>query len=74
MEPEETDPTLLVGRHVVEVGTRQAHPYLTFADHASGREVRMYLDAPFRLLSGDTVFRQDDAALLAALLMGLEPA
>ena len=67
MEPEETDPTLLVGRHVVEVGMRQVHPFLTFADHASGREVRLYVDAPLRVLPGARVFRQDDAGLLTAL-------
>ncbi len=67
VEPEEIDPTLLVGRHVVEVGVRQAHLFLTFADHASGREVRLYVDAPFRVLPDPTVYRQDDEGLLPAL-------
>lgn len=67
MEPEESDPTLLVGRHVVEVGVRQVHPFLTFADPASGREVRMYIDAPLRVLPDARVFQQDDEGLLSAL-------
>ncbi|GAA3563562.1 hypothetical protein GCM10022197_18920 [Microlunatus spumicola] len=67
VEPEESDPTLLVGRHVVEVGIRQVHPFLTFADHASGREVRLYVDAPLRVLPDPSVFRQDDDGLLPAL-------
>lgn len=67
MEPEEIDPALFVGRHVVEVGVRQAHPFLTFADRVSGREVRLYIDAPLCVLPDTSVFRQDDDGLLQAL-------
>lgn len=67
MEPEEADPALLVGRHVVEVGVRQAWPFVTIADHRSGREVRLYVDSWIRLFADRVALRQDDASLLAAL-------
>ena len=67
MQPEEENPGLLVGWHVVEVGVRQAWPFLTFADPASGREVRVYMDAAVRVSPDAVSLRQDDAGLVAAL-------
>ena len=60
VQPEEMDPAPLVGRHVVEVGMRQAWPFLTLADPESGREVRLYVDAPLTVGSGAITIRQDD--------------
>jgi hypothetical protein len=67
VEPEEANPGLLVGQHVVEVGVRQGHPYLTFAEPVSGREVRIYVDASVRVSPDPEPVRQDDARLLVAL-------
>ncbi|MEV4253009.1 hypothetical protein AB0J52_07545 [Spirillospora sp. NPDC049652] len=41
----EPDPTALVDRHVVEVGERQAWPFLTFAHPEDEPELRLYIDA-----------------------------
>lgn len=67
VEPEEIDPGLLVGRHVVEVGMRQAWPFLTLADPVTGREVRIYVDASVRVSPDVVPLRQDDNGLLLAL-------
>lgn len=63
----ETEVGLLVGCHVVEVGMRQAWPFLTFADPASGRETRLYVDASIRVSPDQVELRQDDERLLTAL-------
>jgi hypothetical protein len=66
MEPEEQDPALLVGWHVVEAGRRQAWPFVNLADPVSGREVRLYVDTTFSVAPGWlTVEQHGDAALLA---------
>lgn len=67
MQPEESDPGLLVGRHVVEVGMRQGCPFIMFADHATGREVRLYADSSIRVSPDERPLRQDDEGLLTAL-------
>lgn len=57
----------LPGWFVVEVGRRQAWPFVTFADPASGDEARLYIDAMFRVGSTDVVDRDEDAAIVALL-------
>lgn len=46
-----TEPRELVGTFVVEVGERQAWPFITFCDYATTppREVRLYIDTGFSL-------------------------
>jgi len=46
---------------------RQVHPFLTFADPMTGREVRLYVDAALRVSPDVVAMRQDDDGLLAAL-------
>jgi hypothetical protein len=48
------DPETLEGRFVVEVGVRQAWPFLTFSDPHSetAAEIRLYIDTEFRLEPG----------------------
>jgi hypothetical protein len=46
---------------------RQVHPFLTFADPVTGREVRLYVDAALRVSPDSVAMRQDDGGLLAAL-------
>ncbi|MFE5286257.1 hypothetical protein ACFRAQ_14935 [Nocardia sp. NPDC056611] len=51
-------PALLRERFVVEIGIRQAWPYVTFADHrdeASPQEVRLYIDSSFTVMPGPAV-------------------
>lgn len=45
------EPQELVGTFVVEVGERQAWPFLTFCDNDAtpSREVRLYIDTAFTL-------------------------
>lgn len=64
---DEDDPTSLVGCHVVEVGVRQAWPFLTFADPTSGTELRLFIDAPVRVTPDGVPLRQDDERVLSAL-------
>ena len=74
MQAEEVRPSLLVGRHVVEVGRRQVWPFLTFADAETAREVRVYVDAAIAVepTPGGTL-HQGDAEVVPALegLLGL---
>ena len=65
MEPEESDPGLLVGRHVVEIGRRQAWQFLTVADPETGREVRVYVDAPLTVTSGAQMGQEEPGFLRA---------
>jgi hypothetical protein len=67
VQPEELEPSRLIGWHVVEIGTRQAWPFLTFADPQSGRESRLYIDSTISVSPGWPRLDQDDAAVLAAL-------
>ncbi|MGW4329337.1 hypothetical protein ACWEKR_26000 [Nocardia sp. NPDC004573] len=51
-------PALLRERFVVEIGIRQAWPYVTFADNrdgASPREVRLYIDSSFTVMPDPAV-------------------
>ncbi|MEU1426487.1 hypothetical protein ABZ412_05355 [Nocardia sp. NPDC005746] len=51
-------PALLRERFAVEIGIRQAWPYVTFADHRDGAsplEVRLYIDSGFTVISGPAV-------------------
>ncbi len=47
------DPTELVGCFTVEVGERQAWPFITFCDNrgSKSREVRLYLDTSYSVRS-----------------------
>jgi hypothetical protein len=65
METEELDPMLLVGRFVIEIGKRQAWPFLGIREPQSGREIRLYVDTTCSVSSRK--FRQDDAKLICAL-------
>ena len=56
----------LVGTWVVEVGIRQAWPFLVVADASSGAEVRLYLDAPWTLGASSHDATEDTAWLVAA--------
>lgn len=67
MESEEANPGLLTGWFVVEVGVRQAWPFLILADPRSGREVRIYVDAAVSVTSYPVPLRQDDPKVLLAL-------
>jgi hypothetical protein len=67
MEPEEDDPHLVVGWHVVEVGLHQAWPFVGLADPESGREVRIYIDATFSVRPGWVSLGQEDDGVFAAL-------
>jgi hypothetical protein len=67
VEPEEQDPSLLSGWHVVEAGRRQAWLFVNLADPASGREVRLFIDATFSIDPGWSNVKQHDAAALPAL-------
>jgi hypothetical protein len=67
MEPEEKDPSLLVGWQVVEARRRQAWPFVNLADPGSGREVRLFIDATFSVNPGWSNVKQHDDAVLHAL-------
>jgi hypothetical protein len=66
VEPDEID-----GCFVVEVGERQAWPFVTFCDNrgASSREVRLYLDSSWALDTQDHASGSSyDAQTIVALL------
>ncbi|MGY2010751.1 hypothetical protein ACW9HC_27540 [Nocardia gipuzkoensis] len=62
-------PALLRERFVVEIGIRQAWPYLTFADNRDGafpQEVRLYIDSSFTVMPDPAVLgsgEEDDEKL-----------
>ena len=67
MLPEEADVDLLSGLTVVEVGCRQAWPFLALIGEGGAREIRLYVDADVRVQGeGGGVFHQEDPGLLAA--------
>ena len=47
--PEEVDVSLLSGLTVVEVGCRQAWPFLALIGEGGAREIRLYVDADVRV-------------------------
>jgi hypothetical protein len=57
------EPTDLVGTFVVEVGERQAWPFVTFADNDQDREYRLFLDAAWST-TPDESHHDFDPALL----------
>ena len=63
------DPTSLRRAVVVEVGVRQAWPFLAFAWSSGDRECRLYIDTTFRLGSEDN--DHGDAERAAAALLDL---
>ncbi|WP_146605294.1 hypothetical protein [Jiangella anatolica] len=67
MQPEEDDPALLVGAHVVEAGRRQAWPFLNLYNPDTEREVRLYIDTTFSVHPGWSALQQDDDPVLNAL-------
>lgn len=68
MHAEEETPRLLVGWFVVEIGRRQAWPFLTLAHPGTGRELRLYIDTTFAVQPDATRVRQHDDAALTALI------
>jgi hypothetical protein len=68
MLQEELDVSLLAGHTVVEIGCRQAWPFLELIDPSAEREIRLYIDADVRIEGdGGGTFGQEDTGLLAAL-------
>lgn len=65
--PTEHEPQHLNGWHVVEVGRRQAWPFMGFADPESGMEVRLYIDSTFKISGRRSALRQHDDAAVKAL-------
>jgi hypothetical protein len=66
MYEEERSPSMLVGWFVVEIGRRQAWPFLTLANLDTGRELRLYIDSTFAVQPGQARLKQhDDEALIA---------
>jgi hypothetical protein len=58
---------------VVEVGVRQAWPFLTFCDnaHTPPRETRLYIDTTFRVGSSPRTFAEGDPEAAVAELLEL---
>lgn len=52
MHVEELHPELLAGWFVVEVGRRQAWPFVTLADPQTGNERRIFIDTTFAVVPG----------------------
>lgn len=67
MEPEEEDPTLLVGAFVVEAGRRQAWPFINLYHPDTDREVRLYIDTNFAVHPAWPTLAQHDDPVLPAL-------
>ena len=67
MQPEEEDPTLLVGAFVVEAGRRQAWPFINLHHPDTNREVRVYIDTTFSVHPTWPAMEQDDRPVLEAL-------
>jgi hypothetical protein len=67
VEPQGQAPGSVRGWFVVEVGVRQAWPFLGLADPESGREVRLYIDSTFSVAPGHLNLRQHDDGVFAAL-------
>jgi hypothetical protein len=65
------DAEALHGWFVVEVGVRQAWPFLTLSDPESGGEARLYIDTEFRLEPGGAHFTDGDAERSMAALLDL---
>ncbi len=67
------DPHDLKGRFVVEVGLRQAWPFLTLCDPrpAYAHEVRLFIDTTFQITSDRTEYHRDDPNALLFDLNGL---
>jgi hypothetical protein len=63
----------LRGQFVVEVGVRQAWPFLTFCDNerTPARETRLYIDSSFRLDSGAPSFVDGDPDPAVTALLDL---
>ena len=57
------EPTDLVGTFVVEIGERQAWPFVTFADNDLDREYRLFLDSRWSVRAGE-FHREFDSVLL----------
>jgi hypothetical protein len=58
----------LRGYHVVEVGVRQAWPFLTFCSQSGDREIRLYLDSDMRVSPVQSAWvSQSSAAAISAL-------
>jgi hypothetical protein len=66
-------PETLEGCFVVEVGLRQAWPFLTFSDPETGAdaEVRLYIDTEFWVEPGPRRFADGDSERATAALLDL---
>jgi hypothetical protein len=68
MQPEEVDPTLLVGAFVIEAGRRQAWPFINLYHPDADREVRLYIDTTFSVHPAwPAAMEQHDDAVVNAL-------
>lgn len=67
MEPQERELRSVIGWHVVEVGRRQAWPFIGFAHPERDEEVRLYVDCSIAVLPGARHLRQHDTETLIAL-------
>lgn len=71
MEPEERDPRLLVDWGVVEIGLRQAWPFVGFTNPSGNREVRLYIDSDISVLPANARLNQDDDRAVMQALCGM---
>jgi hypothetical protein len=64
---------VLQGQFVVEVGVRQAWPFVTFcaSDPSETSEIRLYIGTTFRLDTGRRAFEDGDAERAAGVLLEL---
>lgn len=67
MERRQCELASFVGWHVVEVGRRQAWPFIGLADPERGSETRLYIDCSFAVLPEWRHLRQHDDVTLVAL-------
>jgi hypothetical protein len=68
-----TEVEALRGQFVIEVGVRQAWPFLTFCDNrpTPPRETRLYIDTAFRVDSSEPTFADGDVDAAAVRLLEL---
>jgi hypothetical protein len=64
-----TEPQELVGTFVVEIGERQAWPFMTFCDNDAtpSREARLYIDTGFTLNGAPAWSSGDESAVVKLL-------
>jgi hypothetical protein len=69
-----TDASTLVGRFVVEVGRRQAWPFLTLCDNRPEKsdEIRLYIDTAFEVAPGPAYSADGETSQLLVAIGALE--